>query len=89
MFINMNMGFGDVYEVTLEVFIDGNLASSQNMQAPRMMIEAQFINLLQQMRRDSRHIKIKMSRPEVIWDNFEMKEKTLINSIEVDNRGFD
>ena len=89
MFINMNMGFGGVYEVTLEVFIEGNLASSQTMQAPRMMIEAQFISLLQQMRRDSRHIKIKMSRPEVFWDNFDKVEKTLINSIEVDNRGFD
>ena len=76
----------DTYEVTFEIYIDGKLTSRQSMQAPRMMIEAQFVNMLQQIKRDRRQIKLKMSRDEIIWDNFENKERVIQHYIEVENR---
>ena len=76
----------EAYDVTFEIYIDGKLTSSQTMEAPRMMIESQFVNLLEQIRRDSRHIKVRMTRPIEIWDSFEKRNKILQNYIEVENR---
>lgn len=76
----------DTYEVTFEIYIDGKLTSRQSMEAPQMMIEAQFVNMLKQIKRDVRPIKLKMSRNEVVWDKFENKEKIVELYIEVENR---
>ena len=55
------------------------------MKAPKEMLIANFIQTAKQMANDQRPIKFKMIRPELIWDEFEQKQKILNNEIELDN----
>jgi hypothetical protein len=80
--------FGDMlemHEVIFEVYIEDKLTNRQQMQAPKEMLIANFLQTAKQIQNDKRPIKIKMIRPEVIWDNFEQKQKVLNNEIELSN----
>lgn len=71
----------ETYEVTFEIYIEDKLINKQTMQAPKEMLMANFLQTMQQMQNDKRPLRMKMSRPEVIWDNFENKQKVLNNEI--------
>ena len=73
------------YEVIFEVYIEDKLTNKQQMQAPKEMLIANFVQTAKQIQSDKRPIKIKMIRPEVIWDKFEQKQKVLNNEIELSN----
>ena len=55
------------------------------MQAPKEMLIANFVQTAKQIKTDKRPIKLKMIVPNIIWDNFEQKQKTLNNSVEISN----
>lgn len=74
-----------MHEVIFEVYIEDKLTNRQQMQAPKEMLIANFLQAAKQIQNDKRPIKIKMIRPEVIWDNFEQKQKVLNNEIELSN----
>ena len=82
---NINMNMFETYEVDFEVYIGETLTQKQKMQAPKEMIMINFIQTAQQIGNDKRPIKIKMTRPEIIWDNFENKQKVLTNEISFSN----
>lgn len=71
----------ETYEVTFEIYIENKLVKKQTIEAPRAMIETSFIQTVNQIARDKRPMKIRMSRPEVIWDDFENKQKVLENVV--------
>ena len=71
----------ETYEVTFEIYIEDKLTNKQTMQAPKEMLMANFLQTMQQIQNDKRPLRMKMSRPEVIWDNFENKQKVLNNEI--------
>ena len=73
------------YDVIFEVYIEDKLTNRQQMQAPKDMLIANFLQTAKQIQNDKRPIKIKMIRPEIIWDNFEQKQKVLNNEIELSN----
>ena len=73
------------YEVTFEIYIEDKLSNKQTMQAPKEMLMIQFIQTVNQISKDQRPIKIRMFRPEVIWDSFENKQKVLNNEIVFSN----
>ena len=75
----------ETYEVTFEIYIEDKLVNKQIMQAPKEMIMINFIQTAEQIRNDNRPIKIKVLRPEVIWDNFEDREKVLNNEVSASN----
>lgn len=75
----------EMHEVIFEVYIEGKLTNRQQMQAPKQMLVANFIETAKRIKNDKRPIKIKMIRPEVIWDDFEQKQKVLNNEIELSN----
>lgn len=85
--INFNSFGGgfDFPEVILEVYIEDKAVQRQQMQAPEQMLIMNFIQLAEQIKNDKRPMKIKMIRPEVIWDEFEQKQKILNNEIEISN----
>lgn len=62
----------DIYEVKLEI-TEGDKTQTHHLQAPRMMIEGQFLQLMQQAGQVGTPIKIKLSRIEQIYDVFEQK----------------
>ena len=69
------------YEVTFEIYIEDKLVNKQTMQAPKEMLMANFIQTVNQAARDKRPMKIRMTRPETIWDRFENKQKVLENEV--------
>lgn len=75
----------DIQEVIFEVYIEDKLTNRQQMQAPKEMLIANFLQTAKQIKNDKRPIKIKMIRPEFIWDNFEQAQKVLNNEIELSN----
>lgn len=85
MFGNMFEGMFEMYEVTFEIYIEDKLTNKQTMQAPKEMLIANFMQTAKQIKSDKRPIKIKMIRPEVIWDEFEKKQRVLNNEMELSN----
>lgn len=75
----------ETHEVIIEVYIEDKLTNRQQMQAPKEILIANFLNTAKQMKNDRRPIKLKMIRPEVIWDEFEQKQKIINNEIELSN----
>lgn len=79
----------EIYEVTFEVWVGDDLINKQMMQAPKEIIIANFLNTAKQIKNDNRPIKLKMIVPEVIWDEFEKKQKILNNGVEVINHAME
>lgn len=59
----------EIYTCTLEVEQNGNV-QRQTIEAPRIMLEQQFINLMQQASKVNNPIKIKMSRKVPTYNNY-------------------
>lgn len=84
MFINMNFNMNDMFEahnVIFEIYIEDKLTNRQTMQAPRQILEMEFLKLAKQISQDSRPIKVKMIVPETKWSKFENKQFTLNNEV--------
>ena len=82
------INIGDIfttYEVIFEVYIEDKLADRQNMEAPKEILMANFLQTVQQIQNDRRPIKIKMLRLEIVWDSFEQKQKVLNNEVSFSN----
>lgn len=77
--------FGDAHEVDFEIYVGNQLAKKQRMQAPKEILMINFMQTAQQLGNDKRPMKAKMTRPEIIWDSFENKEKTLTNEVSFSN----
>ena len=75
----------EAYDVTFEVYIEDKLTNRQQMQAPKEMLIANFLQTAKQIQADRRPIKIKMIRPEEIWDKFEQRRRVLNNEIALSN----
>lgn len=79
---------GDIFEahdVIFEVYIEDKLTNQQQMQAPKEMLIANFLQTAKQIQTDRRPIKIKMIRPEEIWDKFEQRRRVINNEIALSN----
>lgn len=75
----------EMYEATFEVYLEDQIIYNQKQQAPKEILMAQFAQLLEQVAYDKRPMKLKMIVPQVIWDNFENKQKTLYNDTTFSN----
>lgn len=75
----------EMHNIIFEVYIEDKLTNRQQMQAPKEILMANFVQTAKQIKNDQRPIKISMIRQEVIWDEFEKKQKTLDYKIELSN----
>ncbi len=75
----------EAYAVTFEIYNKDKVIQRQTMQAPKEILMINFIQTMNQIIEDKRPLKIKMIRPDVIWDRFENKEKVLNNEISFSN----
>lgn len=71
----------EIYTVTFEIYIEDKVARKQTMQAPKEMLMVNFMQTVNQIARDNRPMKIRMSRQDIIWDNFENKQKSIENEV--------
>ena len=81
-------GFGDafeVYEVDLELYLEDKMVNRQKISAPKEMIMVSFVQTMNQVANDKRPMKIRMTRPEVIWDNFDNTQRVLTNEVSFSN----
>ena len=84
MFIDMGDMF-EIFDVNFEVYIEDKLTNRQKLKAPKEIIIANFMQTVNQIKDDRRPIKIRMTRPEIIWDNFDNKQITLTNEVSFSN----
>lgn len=75
----------EMHEVIIEVYIEDKLTNRQHMNAPKDILIANFLQTAKQMKVDPRPIRLKMIRPELIWDEFEKQQKIINNEIELSN----
>lgn len=79
----MRFGFNmfETYEVVFEIYIEDKIVNKQKMQAPKEILMANFVQTVNQIARDKRPMKIRMSRQDIIWDEFENKQRALENEV--------
>lgn len=80
-----NFGFSEPLTITLEQYIGNALVHSQQLSAPPEFIQAQFMQLVQQVANQSHPMKIRMVRWEDVWNQFEGKWKKLELDIKFKN----
>lgn len=83
MFFNV---FEDSYDVLLEIYLGNAAVQRQKMSMPSAILQAQFLQICQQLAQDNRPMGCKMERYEEVWDNFEGKTKPVAYAIEFKNR---
>jgi len=55
------------------------------MRAPADAIIAHFVDTARQIKNDPRHMKLRVVRPELIWDQIDREHRVLENCIEIQN----
>ena len=83
MFIDIDSMF-ETYEVAFETYLEDKMVNKQTMQAPKQIIMANFVQLMNQVGNDKRPIKIRLTRQETILDDFK-KEKVLEHEVAFSN----
>lgn len=81
----INFGLSEPMDVILEQYIGNACVSRQQISAPPEVLQAQFIQLVQQVAKQSQPMKIRMVRWEEVWDKFEGKWKKLELDIKFKN----
>ena len=77
MIIFFNFGFSEPITVTLEQYIGNALVHSQQLSAPPEILQAQFMQLIQQVASQSQPMKIRMVRWEDVWSQIDQEWKRL------------
>lgn len=72
-----NFGFSEPITVTLEQYIGNALVQSQQLSAPPEFLQAQFMQLVQQVASQSQPMKIRMVRWEDVWNQIDQEWKKL------------
>ena len=72
-----NFGLSEPMEVLLEQYIGNACVSRQKLSAPPEILQAQFMQLVQQVARQSQPMKIRMVRYEDVWSQIDNEWKKL------------
>lgn len=80
-----NFGFSEPLTVLLEQYIGNACVSKHQLSAPPEFLQAQFMQLVQQVASQSQPMKIRMVRWENIWNQFDNEWKKLEYSVEFQN----
>lgn len=75
----------DKYKIEIK---NGNNIQSQVVTAPVDIVKLQFIQLLNEVARSNNPIKLKISKEEEIWDNYNKNSKKLTNYIQFSNKKY-
>lgn len=72
-----NFGFSEPLTVTLEQYIGNALIHSQQLSVPPEILQAQFMQLVQQVASQNQPMKIRMVRWEDVWSQIDQEWKRL------------
>lgn len=82
MFINVGE---QLFNVTFTIYLGNQPIKQWMMEAPRPFIEMQFIQTVQEIISQTQPMKVVVSREEIIWDQFEQKQKVIPYTMEFQN----
>lgn len=74
-----------LFDVTFTIYVGNQPIQKMQMRSIRPFLEAQFMSIVQQIASQKQPMKVVMSREEVIWDQFEQKNKILPYTVEFQN----
>lgn len=77
-----NFGLSEPLTVTLEQYIGNALVQSQQLSAPPEFLQAQFLQLVQQVESQSQPMKLRMVRWEDVWSQIDNEWKKSELSVE-------
>ena len=80
-----NFGFSEPLTVIIEQYIGNALVHSQQLSAPLEILQAQFMQLVQQVASQSQPMKIRMVRWEDVWSQIDKEWKKLELDVEFKN----
>ena len=72
-----NFGLSEPMEVLLEQYIGNTCVSRQQLSAPPEILQAQFMQLVQQVASQTQPMKIRMVRWEDVWSQIDQEWKKL------------
>ena len=72
-----NLGFSESIDVLLEQYVGNACVSRQQISAPPEILQAQFMQLVQQVASQSQPMKIRMVRWEDVWSQIDQEWKRL------------
>lgn len=81
----INFGFSEPMEVLLEQYVGNACVSRQQLLAPPEFLQAQFMQLVQQVASQSQPMKIRMIKWEDVWSQIDNEWKKLEYSVEFQN----
>ena len=81
-----DFGFGETYQVIIETYLGNQCIQRQQLNAPEQVLKMQFMGLIQQIAQENRPMKCKMIVLDIIWDNYEKKQKAIENYVEFRNK---
>ena len=80
-----NFGFPEPLTVTIEQYIGNALVHSQQLSAPPEILQAQLLQLVQQVAKQSQPMKVRMVRYEDVWNPIDQEWKKLELDVEFQN----
>lgn len=80
-----NFGFSEPMTVVIEQYIGNALVQSQQLSALPEILQAQFMQLAEQVASQSQPMKIRMVRYKDIWDQFDQEWKKIECYVEFQN----
>lgn len=80
-----NFGFSETLTVILEQYIGNALVHSQQLSAPPEILQAQFMQLVQQVVSQSQPMRIRMVKYEDVWNQIDQEWKQLELDVEFKN----
>ena len=89
MFINFSSEDFQTEKVLFEIFLGNQPIQRQQVNAPRAMLEAMFLNYVQELAARNEPMHLKMSGEVEIWDEFENCRKILPKSIDYWNYNYE
>ena len=81
----INFGLSEPMEVLLEQYIGNACVSRKQLSAPPEILEAQFMQLVQQVASQSQPMKIRMVRWDDVWSQFDKERKKIECYVEFKN----
>ena len=73
----INFGFSESMDAILEQYIGNTCVSRQKISAPPEILQAQFLQLVQQVASQSQPMKIRMVKWENVWNQIDQEWKKL------------
>ena len=86
--ININQDM-NIEQVIYEIWLGNELIHREQVRAPEDMLTMMFLNYVQQMAGRSEPMHLRMSGQEVIWDEFEQRQKVLPKRIDYWNYNYE